>query len=154
MVVVAGRLRRIMRELEDDGQQVACMAVTTYDPRAFASVLTVGLGVAGGLGGGGKAVGQVVDDVLRWGDREVTRVVPLPHKVLAIVAEDAVTLCEWDAIGGRGKQQVQWKAGEPLNCAKAITALADPAGPRGTLPQHLRPDAPAIDGGRTRDGRP
>jgi hypothetical protein len=85
----------------------------TYNPELLAGVAAIGLGMAGGLGGGGAATGVAVDKVTAWGDRERRHLAKLPCKVLAVVTDDAVLLYEW-TIAGVGKQVALWPKGSFL----------------------------------------
>jgi hypothetical protein len=99
--LVARRLRSLRRNLDRDGLKVRALAVFgTYDPRAAAGFLTIGLGVAGGLGGGGRTAGKAVSDVADWGERERKSVVPLPQRVVAVVTDGTVVLYGWQRFGG------------------------------------------------------
>jgi hypothetical protein len=110
---VARRLRSLRRNLDRDGLKVRALAVFgTYDPRAAAGFLTIGLGVAGGLGGGGRTAGKAVSDVADWGERERKSVVPLPQRVVAVVTDGTVVLYGRQRFGGAGERLIVWRQGE------------------------------------------
>lgn len=66
--------------------------MTTYDPQRVAGALAVGLGAAGGLGGGGASVGRAVSSVVRGGQQARQRHVKLPHRIFVTVGLDG-TCC-------------------------------------------------------------
>ncbi|MFL6098809.1 MAG: hypothetical protein ACJ71T_02520 [Actinomycetales bacterium] len=88
-------LARLKGALPDGADVLAVATYTAYNPEVIAGVLAAALG-AGAIGGsGGGAAGVAVDQVMSWGSHARERLLPLPHRVLAVVRLDSLSLYEW-----------------------------------------------------------
>ncbi len=90
-----GRVNRAVHKRLAEEAVDASGLLKVYDPQAIAGAAAIGLGIAGGLGGGGQATGKVLDAITAWGAHERLRYVKLPPTVLVVVTHDEVRLFEW-----------------------------------------------------------